>query len=124
MIHVANITLYIMGWLLFVAGQAQNSIRSTSNGLSNDLKGWETWLRLHLYDLAWRAFFSGIFYGFLIQTTTVKLRAVGLEVESYTVAGCAGWLANGAVYQLGGLVGIRNEVSQKVPPNNGAPPNA
>ena len=120
MVSFANIVLYLMGWALFVAGQAQNSIRSKSNGLPLGIQGWEQWLRFHLVSLAQRAFFSGLFYGFIVHTVGLKLQAAGFPITSYMVAGFGGWSANGLLYQIFGLIpGLRVEVADLSPPANG-----
>lgn len=119
MIHVGNVVLYVMGWALFVAGQAQNSIRSKSNGLPSGFAGLHAWLGFHLVTLAQRAFFSGLFYGFIVHTITIKLTAAGFPVTSFMVAGVGGWAANGLLYQIFGLIpGMRVEVADLAPPAN------
>lgn len=123
MLHVANIVLYGMGWVLFVAGQAQNSIRSKTNGLPGGFSGLQAWLHFHLVNLAQRAFFSGLFYGFIVHTATVKLQAAGFPVTSYMVAGFGGFCANGMLYQIFGLIpGLRTEVAELAPPKQDPPP--
>ena len=99
MIHVGNVVLYVMGWALFVAGQAQNSIRSKSNGLPSGFSGFRQWLDFYWLDLAHRAFWSGLFYGVIVHKTTATLQAVGFPVTSYMIAGIGGWSANAGVYQ-------------------------
>jgi hypothetical protein len=116
MIHVANAILYIMGWSLFVAGQAQNSIRSPSNGLTDDFEGWKCWMRTHFLDLANRAFWSGLFYGFIVYSATGKMQAIGFPVTSYMAAGVGGYTANVFIYQVFGVLGYRVEMGEKVPP--------
>jgi hypothetical protein len=117
MVHFANIALYVMGWLLFVAGQAQNSIRSKTNGLPSGFAGLRQWLDFNWYELAKRGFFSGLFYGFIVHTTTAKLQAAGFPVTSFMVAGVGGWSANGVLYQLFGLLPGK-EVADLAPPPN------
>lgn len=121
MAHVANIVLYLMGWTLFVAGQAQNSIRSKSNGLPPGFAGFKQWLDFQWLDIAHRAFWSGLFYGIIVHKTTALLETAGLPVTSYIVAGLGGYLANAAIYQILGLLpipGLRKEVADFVPPAN------
>jgi len=118
-IHAVNITLYLMGWVLFVAGQAQNSIRSQTNGLSSGITGLQQWLSMHIVNLAQRAFFCGLFYGFIVHTIGTKLQAAGFPVTSYMVAGFGGWSANGLLYQIFGMIpGLRVEVADLAPPPN------
>lgn len=117
MTHFGNIVLYIMGWVLFVAGQAQNSIRSKTNGLQPGFAGFRQWLDIHWLDLAHRAFWSGLFYGLVVNKMTSTLQGLGLPVTSYMVAGTGGWSANSIVYQILGLLpGQRKEVADVVPP--------
>ncbi len=117
--HAANVTLYLIGWTLFVAGQAQNSVRSKSNGLAPGFAGFQQWISFHLVNLAQRAFFSGLFYGFILHSVGSKLQAAGLPITSYMVAGIGGWAANGLLYQIFGLIpGLRVEVADLAPPPN------
>jgi len=119
MIHAVNITLYLMGWVLFVAGQAQNSIRSKTNGLASGIAGLQQWLSMHLVNLAQRAFFCGLFYGFIVHTVGIKLQTAGFPITSYMTAGIGGWAANGLLYQIFGLIpGLRVEVAELAPPPN------
>ena len=121
MVHVANIVLYIMGWALFVAGQAQNSIRSKTNGLPEGFEGLKRWLDIHWLNLAHRAFWSGLLYGLILHKTMTLMLAVGLPVTSFMVAGFGGWSANGMLYQIFGVLpipGLRKEVADFAPPAN------
>lgn len=113
-----SISLYIVGWLVFVIGQAHNSIQSNSNGLTGGA-GWKQWLKLQLTNLMTRAFFCAIFYGYLVQTVSSKLQAVGLSLEASTVAGFAGYASNALLYQIFGLLPwLRVEVPDLAPPAN------
>jgi hypothetical protein len=115
---IGNIVLFIMGWALFVAGQAQNSIRSKTNGLPPGFAGLHQWLSFNVVNLAQRAFWSGLFYGFIVHATVARLEAAGFPITSYMAAGMGGWFANGALYQIFGLLGKREEVSDFAPPPN------
>lgn len=116
---IGNVVLFIMGWALFVAGQAQNSIRSKTNGLPEGFAGLHQWLSFHVVNLCQRAFFSGLFYGFIVHTMAVKLQTVGFPVTSYMIAGFGGWAANGMLYQIFGMIpGMRREVADFAPPPN------
>jgi len=109
------------GWLLFVLAQAQNSIRSTANGLVG-WAGFTHWLRLQAVNLLTRAFFSGLFYSFIIQSVTTKLQAVGFAITSTAIAGVAGYSANALLYQAFGLLPwLRVEVPDLAPPQIEAP---
>lgn len=117
--YIFNIVLFWIGWLLFVAGQAQNSIASKTNGLPTGLAGMKIWLRAHAVDLARRAFFSGLAYGFLIYTVSSKLQALGFTISAHSIAGVAGFSANNLLYQFFGLFpGLRVEVADLAPPPN------
>lgn len=121
MIHFANILLYVIGWCLLVAAQAQNSIRSSTNGLPPGFAGFRQWLDIHWLDLAHRAFWCGLFYSVIVTKTTATLHAVGLPVTSFIVAGVGGYAANSAIYQILGLLpfpGLRKEVADFAPPPN------
>lgn len=119
MTHVVNITLYLMGWVLFVAVQAQNSVQSKTNGLSSGIGGLQQWLAMHMVNLAQRAFFCGLFYGFIVHTIGIKLQAAGFPITSYMTAGIGGWASNAMLYQIFGLIpGLRIEVAELAPPPN------
>jgi len=112
-----NVALFIVGWVLFMLAQAQNSIRSNSNGLQG-FAGWAGWFQMHVIDLAIRAFLSACFYGFLVQQAAAKIAAAGLSIESYGVAGVSGLAANALLYQVTGLIpGLRVEVPELAPPD-------
>jgi hypothetical protein len=112
-----NIFLYAVGWLLYVAAQAQNSIASTSNGLAG-AAGLKFWLRKQTVNLLTRAFFSSLAYGFIVHTMTAKIQAVGFPIESAAIAGVAGYSANALLYQFLGLFpGLRVEMSTLAPPD-------
>jgi hypothetical protein len=113
-----DVLVFALGWGLFVAAQAQNSVRSTANGL-NGWIGFRRWVQLQAVNLATRAFFSSIFYGYIIQWVSAKLQAAGLTVIGIGVAGTAGYTANALLYQLFGLMPwLRVEVQDLAPPQN------
>lgn len=113
-----DVLVFALGWLLFVAAQAQNSVRSTANGL-NGWVGFRCWLQLQAVNLATRAFFSSIFYGYLIQWVSAKLQAAGLTIIGIGVAGTAGYTANALLYQIFGLMPwLRVEVQDLAPPSS------
>jgi hypothetical protein len=113
-----NVLIFAVGWVLFVAAQCKNSL----NSKTNSLQGWpgiRTWILGQAVNLATRAFFSALAYGFLVQTFSTKIDAVGFHVTSTTIAGVAGYSANAALYQFFGLFpGLRVEVSDLAPPAN------
>jgi len=117
--HIVNIALYILGWVLFVAGQAKNSVTSKTNGLPDGWIGAKLWLTAHAVNLAQRAFFSGIFYTFLVHTVASKIQTAGMPFASYTIAGLSGFCANALLYQVFGLFpGLRVEIADTAPPPN------
>lgn len=112
-----KIALFILGWVLFVLAQAQNSVQSSTNGLAGWPGFWH-WLKLQAVNLATRAFFSGIFYGYLVQFVTAKIQAAGLAITGATIAGIAGYSANALLYQIFGLLPwLRVEVGALAPPS-------
>lgn len=114
-----EVLVYILGWLLFVAAQAQNSVRSTANGLSGWAGVWH-WAELQAVNLMTRAFFSAIFYAWVMQQVTTKIEAAGLVLTGTTIAGVAGYTANALLYQLFGLLPwLRVEVQDLAPPKPG-----
>lgn len=121
-ITLVNILMYLIGWVLYVAAQAQNSATSKTNGLPAGFQGIKLWLRLHLVNLATRAFFSGLAYGFLVHTVAAKIQAIGFPLTSTAVAGVAGYSANAMLYQFFGLFpGLRVEVADLAPPATAQP---
>lgn len=117
-----NVVWFVLGWLVCLFGQMQNSIVSSSNGLTNDLAGMKKWLRLQSGALLWRAFFSAVLYPALVQWAINKvsppLQAVGLSIAVWGFAGIAGFSACGALHQLLGLIpALRGvEIPDAVPP--------
>jgi hypothetical protein len=113
-----NIIVFAVGWILFVAAQCKNSL----NSKTNSLQGWpgiRTWIVGNSVNLATRAFFSALAFGFLVQTIASKIGAVGFHLTSTTIAGVAGYSANALLYQFFGLFpGLRVEVSDLAPPAN------
>lgn len=116
---ILNVILFAMGWVIFVAGQAQNSVASKTNGLPAGWAGIQVWLHAHAVDLVRRAFFSALGYGFLIHTIASKLQSAGFPISSHTIAGVAGFSANNLLYQFFGLFpALRVEVADLSPPAN------
>jgi hypothetical protein len=111
-----SVTVFVVGWILFVAAQAKNSIASKSNSLT----GWagvKTWLLNQSVNLATRAFFSALAFGFIVHDVTTKIQAVGFSLESTTIAGVSGYAANALLYQFFGLFPfLRVEISDLAPP--------
>jgi hypothetical protein len=115
-----NVTIFIIGWLLFVLAQAQNSVKSKTNGL-NTLADW---FQLHAVNLLTRAFFSSIAYGFIVHTVSTKVQALGFPMTATTIAGIGGYSANALLYQFFGLMPwLRVEVADLAPPAAPAGPN-
>lgn len=111
-----EILIFAAGWLLFVAAQAQNSVRSTANGL-NGWAGLKQWLRLQAVNLFTRAFFSALFCRWITQFVTTKIQAAGLVITGSAVSGVAGYAANALLYQAFGLLPwLRIEVQDLAPP--------
>jgi hypothetical protein len=114
-----DIAVYTLGWILFVAAQAQNSAASKSNSLPSGMAGIKAWLKIQAVNLATRAFFSMLAYGFLIHTVASKIVGMGFQITGTAVAGVAGYSANALLYQFFGLFpGLRVEVSDLAPPPN------
>lgn len=119
-----KIALFVLGWVLFVLAQAQNSVQSTTNGLSGWSGFWK-WIKLQAVNLATRAFFSGIFYTYLVQFVAGKIQAAGLAVTSASIAGVAGYAANAMLYQIFGLLPwLRVEIGALAPPATPIPAGA
>ena len=121
-----KILVFAAGWLLFVVAQAQNSILSTTNSLTG-WAGFRYWLKIQWVNIATRAFFSALFYGFLIEQVAEKLQAVGFGITGTAVAGVAGYAANALLYQAFGLLakaipGLRVEVHDLAPPEQESKP--
>jgi hypothetical protein len=112
-----NVAVYIIGWALYVAAQAQNSVSSKSNSLTPGWSGIHVWLKAHAVNLATRAFFSALAFGFIVHDIATKVQGMGFSVTSTTIAGVAGYSANALLYQFFGLFpGLRVEVSDLAPP--------
>jgi hypothetical protein len=109
--------IFGLGWLLFVAAQAQNSVRSKTNNLSG-WSGLSQWLKGQAVNVITRAFFSYVFYGWVIQFVTAKVQAAGIgNLTAMSIAGTAGYSANALLYQIFGfLPWLRVEVQDLAPP--------
>lgn len=108
-----DVSVFILGWILFVLAQAQNSVKSKTNGLTN-LK---SWFQMHAVNLATRAFFSALAYGFIVHTVASKIETAGLSLTATSIAGIGGYSANALLYQFFGyLPWLRVEVADQAPP--------
>ena len=112
--------LYALGFVVFVYGQMEGSIRSTSNGLTNDWAGRKKWLVVQSDKLLTRAFFAGTLSPLIIKLVIAKiappLEAVGLSVAVWSGAGVAGYCSSGIVYQITGMfTGLRAEIPELAP---------
>jgi hypothetical protein len=115
---LVHVLIYSAGWILFVAAQAYNSVRSSANGL-NGWDGYVRWLKLQAVNLATRVFFCAILFGWVMQLVTSKIQSAGLGLESNAIAGIAGYAANALLYQAFGLLPfLRVEVQDLAPPPN------
>lgn len=113
-----EIVLYAVGWLLFVAAQAQNSVRSSTNGLAG-WAGFLHWLKLQAVNLITRAVSCAVLFPTIVQSVTTKIQAVGLSFTAIAIAFFAGYAANTMCYQIFGLLPwLRVEVSDLAPPAN------
>jgi hypothetical protein len=107
-----DVVVFTLGWILFVLAQAQNSVKSKTNGLTS----LNEWFRMHAVNLATRAFFSALAYGFIVHTIAAKVEAVGLALTATTIAGIGGYSANALLYQFFGyLPWLRVEVADLAP---------
>jgi hypothetical protein len=114
-----QIIVYWVAWCLFVAGQAQNSVASKTNGLAPGRRGISEWLVMHAVNLANRAFWSAVACGFFIHYVAAKVQSTGLPITATMIAAVAGYCANGLLYQFFGLFpGMRVEVADLSPPPN------
>jgi hypothetical protein len=114
-----QIIVYWLAWTLFVAGQAQNSVASKTNGLAAGWPGIREWLVMHAVNLANRAFWSAVACGFFIHYVAQKVQGTGLPITATMIAAVAGYCANGLLYQFFGLFpGMRVEVADLSPPAN------
>jgi hypothetical protein len=113
-----QILLYIVGFLVFILGQLQNSLMSTANSL----EGWAgalRWLKMQIVNLVIRGFFAGMFYGYIVHQVTAKLLAVNFALQTWAIAGVAGFAANALLWQIFGLIPwLRVEVPNLAPPAN------
>lgn len=113
-----TIVLYALGFTLFVAAQARNSVQSTANSLAG-FAGYVKWLKMQAVNLVTRAFFCSLFYGFIVQSVAQKLQAVGLPLHGIEIAGISGYAANALLYQIFGLLPwLRVEVQDLAPAPN------
>lgn len=115
-----NISLYILGWFVCLAGQMLGSLWSPSNGLTKDLAGVKKWFLIQPDKLLYRAFFSAVLYPIILKLSINKisppLQAMGLEGAVWTFAGLAGFSANHLIYVVLGVIpGMRAEIPELAP---------
>lgn len=116
-----NAVIFAFFWLLFVVAQAQNSIRSTANGLDG-WTGFKKWLALQAVNLTTRASFSAVLYNIIIASITAKVQSVGMPFTSAAIAAIGGYAANAMLYQIFGyLPWLRVEIHDLVPPSEQQP---
>lgn len=113
--------MYLLGWLLFLALQISNSLKSNTNGLEYSWKGFKKWLSISLLPTLVRLFFVVIIFPAMIKgplsSIDALLKAGGFALQGWGLAGLAGFTCEAALYQLTGLIpGLRKEVSSVVPP--------
>ncbi len=112
---MVNAFVFGFFWLLFVAAQAQNSIRSTSNNLDG-WSGFKRWLSFQAVNLATRASFCTVLYSTLVGSTAAKVSAVGLPFTATAIAAFAGYAANAMLYQVFGYIPwLRVEIHDLAP---------
>jgi hypothetical protein len=110
---ILDVSVFVLGWVLFVLAQAQNSVKSKTNGLSTV----KDWFKMHAVNLATRAFFSALAYGFIVHTIASKIESAGLQLTATSIAGIGGYSANALLYQFFGyLPWLRVEVADQAPP--------
>lgn len=118
--------MYMLGWLLYLSMQIQNSIRSNTNGLEFSMAGVRRWLSISAVPTAIRAFVVVIFCPALLNGPVAKLdatlAAAGFKVTSWGLAGLAGLGSEALLYQVWGLIpGLRKEVAAAAPPPSDVP---
>jgi len=95
--------IYAAGWLIYLYGQMEGSLRSKSNGLAVSWAGRWQWITVQSDQLLKRGFFSVIGAPVIIQLVIKKiagpLESAGLQVAVWSAAGIAGYCANNIVYQ-------------------------
>lgn len=110
---ILDVSVFVLGWILFVLAQAQNSVKSNTNGLTTV----KSWFAMHAVNLATRAFFSALAYGFIVHTVATKIESAGLQLTATSIAGIGGYSANALLYQFFGyLPWLRVEVADQAPP--------
>src|ERR1700674_5602380 len=124
--HYVNILMFCVGWLVFLLGQMQNSVRSSSNGLAVGWSGMNKWLQFQYINIITRAFVTAVLYPALIQSALTKMnapmQAAGFGVQAWGLAGLAGYSANTLLNQLAGLIpALRIEIPQLAPPPSDPP---
>jgi hypothetical protein len=109
---------YALGFLVFVFGQAHNSLQSKSNALSG-WSGYKAWFSAQAANLATRALFAFAGYSYAVQKITENVQAHGLLMTGAGLAAIAGFAGNGLLYQVFGALGfMRVETADIVPPHD------
>jgi hypothetical protein len=117
---VLNVSIYFIGWLVFLQLQMENSIKSTSNGLGSNWAGRAKWLKVQSSAIIARGFLCIVLYLPLVQLVTNRvgpvLERAGLSNYVWGYAGLAGFFASVLVYQvLGWVPNLRKEIPELAP---------
>ena len=115
--------MYFTGIVLHLFLQIQNSVRSSSNGLTNNWAGMKKWLQLQAVSVLVRLFFSAIVFPVALSVSvhalSGTLAAAGLALPPWGLAGLAGYNVDALLNQVFGLIPwMRAEIPLLVPPPN------
>jgi hypothetical protein len=115
-----NVTLFVLGWMLYNYLRMMNSLRSSSNSLEVNIEGMKRWLWFQHPALLAEAFLSAVLYPALVQFTINKisppLQASGLQIAIWGFTGLAGFTSGTLLTQIIGLIpALRAEIPKLAP---------
>lgn len=122
MITTLLLIMYLLGVIIQVLLEAQNSVKSSSNGLPPGLPGIVQYLELQGISLLARLFLSIVFFTVILDMTQKAVGATFTSMPAWAMAGLAGYGSSAFLRQVSGLIpGLRVEVAQQAPPPSEPP---
>src|SRR5678815_349321 len=100
MITALLLLMYVLGVVIQILLEAQNSIKSPTNSV----RGIVEYLELQGVRLLARLFFSLVLYTAIMAMTEKAIAAAGFTLPIWGLAGLAGYASSGFVRQISGLI--------------------
>src|SRR5689334_21791089 len=96
--------MYLLGVFIQILLEAQNSIKSPTNGLPTGMEGIVQYVELQGIKLLARLFLSIVFFSVILGMTEKAIGAAGLSMPAWGMAGLAGYGSSAFLRQVSGLI--------------------